>query len=49
MHRVAFRSDFRFTGPHASLARFGFQPDGRVRDMDNGAMPYQEYFFALDL
>ena len=49
MHRVAFWSDVRFTRAHAFFARFGFQPDGRVRDMDNGAMPYQEYFFALDL
>lgn len=49
MQRVEFWSDVRFTRAHAFFARLGFQHDGRVRAMDNGAMPYQEYFFALDV
>ena len=49
MQRVEFWSDVRFTRAHAFFARFGFQPDGQVRAMANGAMPYQEYFFALDV
>ena len=49
MHRVEFWSDVRFTRAHAFFARCGFRPDGRVRAMDNGPMPYQEYFFGLDL
>lgn len=49
MHRVEFWSDVRFTRAHAFFARFGFQPDGQVRAMDNGAIPYQEYFFARDM
>jgi hypothetical protein len=39
----------RFTRAHAFFARFGFQRDGRIRAMDNGRMPYQEYFYFLDL
>ena len=49
MQRVEFWSDVRFTRAHAFFARFGFQRDGQVRAMDNGAMPYQEYFFGLDI
>lgn len=49
MHRVEFWSDTRFTRAHAFFARFGFQRDGRRRTMDDGWMPYQEYFFFRDL
>jgi putative acetyltransferase len=49
MHRVEFWSDTRFTRAHAFFARFGFQRDGRVRSMDDGWKPYQEYFYFLDL
>jgi putative acetyltransferase len=49
MQRIEFWSDTRFTRAHAFFARCGFQRDGRVRSMDDGWMPYQEYFFCLDL
>jgi putative acetyltransferase len=49
MHRVEFWSDTRFTRAHVFFARFGFQRDGRIRSMDDGCMPYQEYFFFLNL
>jgi len=49
MHRIEFWSDSRFTRAHAFFARFGFQRDGRIRPMDDGWVPYQEYFFYLNL
>jgi putative acetyltransferase len=49
MHRVEFWSDTRFTRAHAFFARFGFQRDGRIRSMDDGWKPYQEYFYFLDV
>ena len=49
MYRVEFWSDTRFTRAHAFFARLGFQRDGRIRSMDDGYMPYQEYFFFLNL
>jgi putative acetyltransferase len=49
MQRIEFWSDTRFTRAHAFFRRFGFQPDGRVRTMHDGWMPYEEYFFFLDL
>jgi len=49
MHRVEFWSDTRFTRAHGFFARFGCQRDGRIRSMDDGCMPYQEYFFFLNL
>jgi putative acetyltransferase len=49
MHRVEFWSDTRFTRAHAFFARFGCQRDGRIRSMDDGYRPYQEYFFFLAL
>jgi len=49
VRRVEFWSDTRFTRAHAFFHRLGFQRDGRVRQMDDGAMPYQEYFFYRDL
>jgi putative acetyltransferase len=49
MHRVEFWSDTRFTRAHAFFTRFGCQRDGRIRSMDDGYMPYQEYFFFLNL
>ena len=49
MHRIEFWSDTRFTRAHAFFARFGFQRDGRIRPMDDGWVPYQEYFFYLNL
>jgi putative acetyltransferase len=49
MRRIEFWSDTRFTRAHGFFARFGCQRDGRIRSMDDGCMPYQEYFFSLDL
>jgi putative acetyltransferase len=49
MSRIEFWSDTRFTRAHAFFARFGCQRDGRIRSMDDGCMPYQEYFFFLNL
>ena len=48
MRRVEFWSDTRFTRAHAFFARLGFTR-GEVREMDDGAMPYQEYAFSMDL
>jgi hypothetical protein len=42
---VELWSDTRFTRAHAFFARHGFQRDGRVRSMDDGWLPYQEYFY----
>lgn len=47
--RVEFWSDTRFTRAHRFFERHGFQRDGRIRDMDDGAAPYREYFFSRDL
>jgi putative acetyltransferase len=49
MHRVEFWSDTRFTRAHRFFARCGFQRDGRLRTMQDGWIPYQEYFYFLDL
>jgi putative acetyltransferase len=49
MHRIEFWSDTRFTRAHAFFVRLGCQRDGRIRSMDDGCMPYQEYFFFLNL
>jgi hypothetical protein len=34
---------------NVGFARFGFQCEGRIRSMDDGCIPYQEYFFFLNL
>lgn len=49
MQRVEFWSDTRFIRAHRFFERLGFQRDGRVREMDDGAAPYREYFFYRDL
>jgi putative acetyltransferase len=49
MRRIEFWSDTRFTRAHAFFTRLGFQRDGRLRTMDDGWLPYQEYFFFRDL
>lgn len=49
LKRVEFWSDSRFKRAHQFFERFGFQRDGRERDMDDGSMPYSEYFFYLNL
>lgn len=49
LKRVEFWSDSRFKRAHQFFGRFGFRRDGRERQMDDGAMPYSEHFFYLDL
>lgn len=46
--QVVFWSDTRFTRAHEFFATFGFKK-GETRDMDDGAAPYSEYRFHLDL
>ncbi len=46
--RVQFWSDTRFERAHAFFAKAGFE-QGATREMNDGAMPYREYFFSLDL
>jgi putative acetyltransferase len=48
MHRIEFWSDTRFERAHRFFARFGFQRDGRIRTVEDGWLPYQEYFYFLD-
>ena len=47
--RVEFWSDTRFERAHRFFQRLGFQPDGRVRQMTDGLIDYQEYFFSRPL
>lgn len=47
--RCELWSDTRFARAHSFFRRFGFQRDGRSRDMNDGSMPYSEYFFFLAL
>lgn len=47
--RVEFWSDTRFTRAHRFFRRLGFTHDGRIRHLDDGAMPYSEYFFWREL
>lgn len=49
LERVEFWSDSRFKRAHQFFERFGFRRDGRERHMDDGSMPYSEYFFHLNL
>ena len=46
--RLVSWSDTRFTRAHAFYARRGLAPIG-TRDMTDGAMPYSEYGYAMDL
>ncbi|MDE0737246.1 MAG: GNAT family N-acetyltransferase [Pirellulaceae bacterium] len=47
--RVEFWSDTRFERAHRFFQRLGFQPDGRLRQMTDGLIDYQEYFFSRPL
>jgi putative acetyltransferase len=49
MQRIEFWSDTRFARAHRFFSRFGLQRDGRIRTVPEGWMPYQEYFYFLDL
>lgn len=48
MQRIEFWSDTRFARAHRFFARTGFQPDGRIRTVEDGWMTYQEYFYFMD-
>ncbi len=48
-NRCELWSDTRFVRAHSFFRRFGFERDGRSRDMSDGSMPYSEYFFFLIL
>ena len=47
--RVEFWSDTRFTAAHRFFLNYGFKQTGKIRDMDDGALPYSEYFFCMDI
>ena len=47
--RVEFWSDTRFEHAHQFFERYGFTKTGEVREMDDGALPYSEYFFFMNL
>ena len=47
--RVEFWSDTRFTRAHRFFEKLGLKRTGQVRQMNDGAEPYQEYFFHGDL
>jgi len=47
--RVEFWSDTRFTPAHKFFDTYGFERTGEIRDMDDGALPYSEYFFRMNL
>lgn len=49
MTRVQFWTDTRFNRAHAFYRKMGFQSDGTVRTMHDGWIPYDEYFFSIDL
>jgi putative acetyltransferase len=45
MRRVEFWSDVRFTRAHSFFKKWGFI-QGPRRQMGNGSMPYEEFFFS---
>ena len=47
--RVQFWSDTRFEQAHRFFERYGFTKTGETRNMDDGALPYSEYFFTMEL
>ncbi len=47
--QVEFWSDTRFTTAHKFFEAYGFERTGDIRDMDDGALPYSEYFFRMNL
>jgi len=47
--RVEFWSDTRFVHAHRFFNRLGFTKTGEIRDMDDGALPYSEFYFCMDL
>ena len=47
--RIEFWSDTRFTGAHEFFEHYGFTKSGEIREMNDGLLPYSEYFFSMDL
>ena len=47
--QVEFWSDTRFSAAHRFFETYGFERTGEIRDMDDGALPYSEYFFRMEL
>lgn len=47
--RVEFWSDTRFHRAHRFFINYGFTKTGEIRDMHDGALPYSEFFFTMDL
>jgi len=47
--RVEFWSDTRFAHAHRFFENYGFTKTGEIRRMDDGALPYSDYFFEMEL
>ncbi len=47
--KAHFWSDTRFARAHRFFVKLGFERDGRVRQMNDGFQPYEEYYFSLRL
>ena len=48
-HRVEFWSDVRFKRAHSFFEKYGFVKSGEIREMNDGALPYSEFFFYMNL
>ena len=44
-NRVEFWSDVRFKRAHDFFEKYGFVKSGEIREMNDGALPYSEFFF----
>jgi len=47
--RVEFWSDVRFKRAHDFFEKYGFVKSGEIREMNDGALPYSEFFFYMML
>ncbi|BAZ10406.1 N-acetyltransferase-like protein [Calothrix sp. NIES-4071] len=45
INQIYLWSDTRFTRAHSFYSKHGYEKKG-IRDMNDGAMPYQEYYFV---
>ena len=48
-NRVEFWSDVRFKRAHDFFEKYGFVKSGEIREMNDGALPYSEFFFYMML
>ena len=48
IRQIYLWSDTRFTRAHSFYSKHGYKHNG-IRDMDDGAMPYQEYYFVKNI